>query len=86
MKLTKGAVITEPGSTIKNKTGVWRTLKPVVDRNKCDGEGTCWMFCPDNAIIIKNGKAVVDYDFCKGCGICASVCPVKAIKMVKEEK
>lgn len=86
MKITTGAVITEPGSTLKEKTGAWRTIMPVIDRNKCDGYGDCWAFCPDNAISIRNKKAFVNYDYCKGCGICAQVCPVKAIRMVKDEK
>lgn len=86
LKITTGAVITEPGSTKREKTGNWRTLKPVVDKEKCRGDGTCWMFCPDNAITVVKGKAVVDYDYCKGCLICMQVCPFKAIRMVKEEK
>ena len=85
-KFKIGAVIEEAGSTIKNKTGSWRTEKPIVDREKCNGDGRCWLFCPDDAIKIVNRKAVVYYDFCKGCGICALECPVKAIKMVKEKK
>ena len=85
-KFNVGAVIEEAGSTIKNKTGSWRTEKPIVDKAKCTGDAICWLYCPDNAIKVVNGKAVVDYDFCKGCGLCAIECPAKAIKMVKEEK
>ncbi len=86
-KINIGAVITEPGSSIKNKTGGWRTLKPVINKEKCIKCGRCWMFCPDNAIKIgKDGKPKIDYDYCKGCGICAAECPVKAIIMKKEEK
>ncbi|RLF48789.1 MAG: pyruvate synthase [Thermoplasmata archaeon] len=91
--ITKGAIIYEAGSTIKNKTGDWRTFKPVIDINKCVRCGLCWAYCPDAAIIkaddanARQGwKPVVDYDFCKGCGICAKECPVGAIEMVKEEK
>jgi pyruvate ferredoxin oxidoreductase delta subunit len=87
MKFNVGAVITEPGSTIKNKTAGWRAMKPVVDEKKCIKCGICWMFCPDSCIKIDKKKgAVIDYNFCKGDGICANVCPVKAIRMVKEEK
>ena len=81
-----GAVVTEPGSSIVNKTGGWRSHKPVVDLSKCIKCGICWMFCPDNCINIDKTGAIIDYDFCKGCGICAKECPVKCIKMVKEEK
>ena len=87
MKFNTGAVVTEPGSSIKNKTGGWRAKRPIVDHSKCIKCGICWMYCPDNCINIdKKTGAIIDYDFCKGCGICANVCPVKCIKMVKEKK
>ena len=86
-KLLPGGIITEPGSTIKNKTGGWRALKPVWDKKKCTQCMICWQFCPDNAIPQKDGKRLeTNLEFCKGCGICAEECPAKAIKMVQEEK
>jgi len=81
------AIITDVGSTTKNKTGSWRTFKPVVDINKCTGCNLCDMHCPDSAIKVgKDKKAHVNYDYCKGCGICAEICPVKAIAMERDEK
>ncbi|MEM4598746.1 MAG: pyruvate synthase subunit PorD [Candidatus Diapherotrites archaeon] len=87
MEFTVGAVIRDPGSTIKNKTGGWRSFRPVIDQTKCVKCGNCWVFCPDNAIK-KNadGSFAVDYDYCKGCGICANECPLKAIRMETESK
>ena len=85
-KLNPGAVITEPGSSIRYKTGGWRSLRPVVNKDKCTKCGTCWMFCPDNTIQLTKNGIEVDYDFCKGCGICAMQCPIKGIVMKKEEK
>jgi len=95
--MEKGAVIKH---NIKNAadTGSWRYLKPVIDKNKCVGCGTCVKYCPEGIIKLrdrskeelkKNGKlskkvAEIDYSFCKGCGVCAQVCPFKAIKMEKE--
>lgn len=80
-------IITEVGSTKKNKTGSWRTFKPVVDTAKCVGCGQCELHCPDSSIKVGDDKkATVDYDYCKGCGICAEICPAKAIEMVREEK
>jgi pyruvate ferredoxin oxidoreductase delta subunit len=73
--------------SIGNKTGNWRSRKPVVTK-KCIGCATCASVCPDGAIRIKDvdGKknAVINYDFCKGCLICKDVCPVKAIEEVRE--
>ena len=87
MKITVGAVIEEPGNSVKNKTSDWRTMKPVVDEKKCTRCGICWQYCPDSAIkVTKEKGAVIDHYHCKGCGICANECPVKAIKMVKVEK
>lgn len=80
------AIVKNPASSIANKTGSWRTLKPLVLNEKCNGCAICVKFCPDGAIRIVNGKARVNYDYCKGCGICALECPVKAIIMQKEEK
>ncbi len=83
----------------KNKTGTWRTFKPVIDYQKCIRCMICWKFCPEPAIkivdssrytaknqaIAKLDAPEIDYDFCKGCGICANECPVKCIDMVLEE-
>lgn len=82
-KVNEGAVINEPGSTVKNKTGNWRIFRPIRDKKKCIKCGICWMFCPDMAI---DTNFNVNYDYCKGCGVCNVECPFKAIKMVKEEK
>ena len=84
-----GAVVDDPGSSRMNKTGTWRTFKPVIT-DKCIACGTCAMMCPEGAIEVKevNGKrrAVVNYDYCKGCMICFKVCPVKAINKERDEK
>jgi len=68
-----------------NKTGSWRTVRPVIDYEKCTGCFTCWKFCPEVSIKIVDGKVSVDYDYCKGCGICANECPKEAIKMEMED-
>ncbi|MEM3663746.1 MAG: Coenzyme F420 hydrogenase/dehydrogenase, beta subunit C-terminal domain [Candidatus Jordarchaeales archaeon] len=53
----------------------------VVESGLCAGCGTCYSFCPNNAIrIIKNSKngfliATVDEKKCSKCGICVEVCP-----------
>lgn len=86
-KISFAAIIDEPGNSINNKTGGWRSMRPVFDKSKCIQCMKCWQFCPDAAIPQKNGKRLeTDFDYCKGCGICAQVCPVKCIKMVPEQK
>jgi len=86
-KRTEAGNIGEPGSSRKNKTGSWRTFRPVVS-DKCKGCGICEWHCPDGAIKVKTEggikKAVIDYDYCKGCLICAEVCPQKGIEKRKE--
>ncbi|MDP7079278.1 MAG: 4Fe-4S binding protein [Candidatus Undinarchaeales archaeon] len=86
VELTLAATITEPGSTIKYKTGAWRAIRPIIDIEKCTGCGNCWVYCPEGSVDIKDKKATIDLDYCKGCGICANECPVTCIKMIMEEK
>ncbi|MCX6814576.1 MAG: 4Fe-4S binding protein [Candidatus Aenigmarchaeota archaeon] len=87
-KLSKGGIVKEAGSTVKNKTGTWRTFRPIVT-DKCIGCGICTWYCPEGAITLKDVKgkkrAVIDYDHCKGCLICIEVCPQKAITSEKEK-
>lgn len=76
---TKGA------TAMENKTGGWRTFKPILNNEKCVDCMICWLYCPDDSIVVDNGKMLgFDYDYCKGCGICANVCPRNAIDMVSE--
>ncbi|NQT87452.1 4Fe-4S binding protein [bacterium] len=84
-----GGIIPEAGNSHGYKTGSWRTFKPVWDAEKCIHCCTCWIFCPDSAVIAEKGKVQgIDYDHCKGCGICARECPdkVKAISMILDDK
>ena len=87
-KIIPGAVVTEPGSALKNKTGSWRTFKPVITV-KCVACGICTWHCPEDCIELKTVKgkkiAVTDYDYCKGCLICLNVCPHNAINKERDE-
>ncbi len=68
-----------------NKTGSWRSVRPVVDESKCTGCMFCWKFCPE-ACIAPGAKPRIDLDYCKGCGICREECPAGAISFVEEER
>lgn len=61
-------------------TGLWRTLRPVIDDDRCN---RCWWvcsaFCPDGAITVEAGTPRIDYDHCKGCLVCVAQCPPHAI-------
>jgi pyruvate ferredoxin oxidoreductase gamma subunit len=67
-------------------TGLWRTMRPVIDETLCN---RCWWICstlcPDGAIDVSpEREPIIDYDHCKGCLLCAAVCPPHAIRVVPE--
>ena len=74
-------------TSVQSRTGLWRTLRPVVDYGRCS---RCWWvcstFCPDGAIAVAaDGRPEIDYDHCKGCLICLAQCPPHAIAAVPEQ-
>lgn len=86
MKISVGGVC-QPGTSLVNKTGGWRTYKPVFDYEKCIKCKLCELLCPDMAVSEKkDGFFEFNYDYCKGCGVCANECPTSAITMTLEEK
>lgn len=83
----RGAVILSPGNAKEYLTGDWRSFRPIWSEEKCISCMRCWVLCPDDSILVENGKVIgIDYDHCKGCGICARECPPKvcAIEMKSE--
>ena len=80
-----GGSVAEPGSTLQEDTGAWRVQRPVIDWEACTHCLICWVYCPDSALHVRDGKLLaVDYEHCKGCGICAQECPRRCIAMVLE--
>ncbi|MFH1786721.1 MAG: 4Fe-4S dicluster-binding protein [archaeon] len=79
--------VNEPATSLRNKTGSWRSERPVWDSKKCINCALCSYYCPEDCIPYKGGKrAETDFDYCKGCGICVKICPVKCIAMESELK
>jgi pyruvate ferredoxin oxidoreductase delta subunit len=78
-ELPIGGINPEPGNALKNYTGSSRRgEKPQFNPDTCINCFFCWVFCPENAIIVDGEKiAGINYDYCKGCGICVNQCPVK---------
>ncbi len=71
-----GGAVPEGGTSANYVTGGWRADRPVFDVETCSHCLLCWVFCPDSAIQLDDGRVTgVAYDYCKGCGICAHECP-----------
>ena len=86
-EVTIGGLVLEPGNSVEYETGTWRSLRPLIDRGKCNYCISCWVYCPDGAVIVEDSKVIgIDLKHCKGCSICAAECPQKAITMVEEAK
>jgi pyruvate ferredoxin oxidoreductase delta subunit len=74
-----GGINPDAGSSLENYTGYLRRgEKPQFNPDNCINCFFCWVFCPENAIMVDGEKiAGINYDYCKGCGICVNECPVK---------
>jgi len=56
--------------------------KPVVNKSKCTGCGTCVNVCPTKVFELKSGKSnVARPKECIGCMACENSCPEGAIKV-----
>lgn len=84
----KPNLITAAGTSLNNKTGSWRTQKPIINQASCVSCSLCAKLCPEGCIEMKKinetdarPKPFINYDYCKGCALCAHECPVKAIKI-----
>jgi len=73
-------------TSVEVRTGLWRTMRPVIDYEHCNRcSWVCSTLCPDSAIAVDAGGAPrIDYDHCKGCLVCVAVCPPHAIRAVPE--
>ncbi len=84
-EMARGGIIPQAGNAAEYSVGGWRNEHPVRDDECCIDCLFCWVYCPDEAVRVKDES--VKYqgfspDHCKGCHICAHVCPKDCITMV----
>ena len=70
------------------ETGLWRTVRPVIDYRHCKRcAWICSTLCPDGVINLNaEGYPEIDYAHCKGCLICMANCPAHAIRAIPEHE
>lgn len=85
---TRGtARISAAANSILRETGGWRTFRPVLVPDKCNGCWLCFAYCPDGVIsMTKEDQPVIDYGHCKGCQICVHECPTEALVAEREKE
>ncbi len=85
---TSAPAIFAPATSEQVPTGLWRTLRPVIDYDRCKRcAWICSTLCPDSTISVnEEGYPEIDYEHCKGCLICMSSCPSHAIRAVPEHE
>jgi len=73
-------------TSVEVRTGLWRTMRPVINYENCSGcAWICSTYCPDGAINVRtDGYPEIDYEHCKGCLICVAQCPPHAIESIPE--
>ena len=75
-----------PWTSKVNKTGSWRTMRPIFKHDACNDCRICVLVCPDACITGSDNVYNANLDYCKGCGICSHECPVNDIDMAPEVK
>ncbi len=63
-----------------------RTMRPVIDFDKCIKCTLCWLQCPDSCFDVTPDQTYdLNAEACCGCGVCEAVCPVdNCVTMVNE--
>ena len=78
-----GACIKNIGMGLASRMGKMRehsAMLPEVIHDKCRYCKKCIQWCPQEAIIEKDGKAFIVSEKCIGCGECLAVCRFDAVK------
>jgi pyruvate ferredoxin oxidoreductase gamma subunit len=84
--LTASPAIHATRTSERMPTGLWRTVRPVIDFAQCHRcPWVCSTACPDGAIGMgKCGYPRIDLEHCKGCMVCVLACPWHAMTAVPE--
>lgn len=64
--------------------GIHGTARPVVTDAECTQCYACVLRCPDNAVLIIDGKPRIDYGKCKICEACVRACPQGVLETEKK--
>lgn len=85
---TAAPAIFAPATSAQVPTGLWRTVRPVIDYSHCRRcAWICSTLCPDSTINVNaEGYPQIDYEHCKGCLICMANCPAHAIRAIPEHE
>ncbi len=84
---TSAPAVFAPTTSEMVKTGLWRTMRPVIDHSLCSRCWLCSTYCPEGGITLDaEGYPHIDYDHCKGCLICMAQCPSHAIRSKPEHE
>jgi len=78
-----GASVKTLGMGLASRKGKLRqhsAMRPEVDQALCRLCKKCIQWCPEAAIIEKDGKACIEKEKCIGCGECLAVCRFDAVK------
>jgi pyruvate ferredoxin oxidoreductase delta subunit len=75
-----------PARNLTFKKYTTRSMRPVVDFDKCIKCTLCWLQCPDSCFdVMPDGMYDANMEACCGCGVCEAVCPEKdCVTMVNE--
>ncbi|MDF2500154.1 MAG: quinol dehydrogenase rane component [Anaerosporomusa subterranea] len=77
-----GACLKNLGMGLASRMGKMRqhsAMSPEIIEKTCKYCQKCIQWCPENAIIEKNGKAYIETEKCIGCGECLAVCRFDAV-------
>ena len=76
-EMERAGIIPQAGNAEEYSVGGWRNEHPVRDDECCIDCLFCWIYCPDNAVNIKDESVKgqgFSADHCIGCFICAAGC------------